>query len=204
MNDLHAPLGVDRDRPAADAGEGTTDIVVVCRANAARSPLVERLLRAALDAEAPGEHRVRSLGVRARAGEGMAAGARAVLDARGIPSSGHVATLATERSLAGADLVLTAEARHTDAVVRLRPGLLMKTFTVLEFAEVVQDAPDGLSTAELVRWASGRRPAVLLDDPRALDIADPVGPDAAARFADLERQLDEPVRAVVRALAGRR
>lgn len=181
---------------------GPVRVVVVCSQNVARSPLVERLLRSELEALAPDGFVVRSCGTRALDGRPMADGSRRILRSRGLVSDGFVSAPMTPELLLDADLVLTAEESHARQVVAVRPALLKKTFTVLEFAAIAAgtsiEAPDARA---FVRSASGAR--FVADDPASgeLDLADPVGSDASA-FVELERQLGDAAGVIARALVG--
>jgi protein-tyrosine phosphatase len=188
----------DQGVPAARADDRVR-IVVVCAANAARSPLVARLLQADLDARAPGRFAVSSGGVRVLAGTPMAEGARRILARRGLDGSGHRATPVTATDLRGAALVLTAEEAHAVAVLERAPALLNRTFTVLELAAIARrHRARGMDPARFLEQAGGMRAAVVSSGAE-LDLLDPVGGDPG-RFAALEDQLGDAVHVIADAL----
>ena len=91
-----------------------------------------------------------------------------------------------------ADLVLTMEAAHRTFILDDHPELFRKVFTLGQFAEAVEQAPEGLDRDELLaHLGAARRTA----DP-ALDVPDPYrrGPEAASECV---ARLDELLRAVL-------
>ena len=88
----------------------------------------------------------------------------------------------TAELIAAADLVLTATRAHRRVVLGELPEALRRTFTMCEFAHLVNgEVPADPSArpqtpAELVAWAASRRGSATLDD---YDIADPYGGPAA-------------------------
>lgn len=196
-----AGIAVPFDLPVQDV-TGPLDVVVVCTANVARSPLVERLLRSEFDALAPFSFTVRSCGTRAVAGRPMADGTRHILRSRGIRSDGFASRQLSAETLRTADLVLTAEVRHAEQVVDVSPGLLKKTFTVLELARIAAQNPiEAVDAREFIRRASALRFVAADADRATLDLTDPVGHDPSA-FVDLERQLGDAAGTIARALVG--
>jgi protein-tyrosine phosphatase len=70
------------------------------------------------------------------------------------------------------DLVLTATAAIRSRVLEDSPGALRRTFTVLEFAALLDVIPPESDPVVLVRTAAQERSRAELDD---YDIADPYG-----------------------------
>jgi protein-tyrosine phosphatase len=171
-------------------------VLVVCTANIARSPLAEVMLAAALAAP---DLRFASAGVQAREGdpaarEGLALGAE-----RGLDLSGHRSTPVSDEVLRGADLVLTMTEKHRDHCASMVPGAAERTFTLREFVRLLDDAslhvtfaagsPLGFRLAQLREAAHAARPRGLRPaEPE--DIADPIGRDEAA-WQTLVRDLEE-------------
>lgn len=169
-------------------------VLIVCTANVCRSPLVETLLRART-AGAPLMYD--SAGVLAAPG--------AAMDPRIVAAAGlsrslvshHRSRRLDEIALDRRDLVLTADRGHRRAVVQANPRVSKRTFTLREFARLVQatdldaalvDAPEhdrdrlGVVLSRLRDVRPANLPAVASDD----DLADPHG----GSDADYQRCLD--------------
>lgn len=162
------------------------EILVVCHANIARSPLAMALL----EAEA---HRrlgptadvwVRSAGVHALEGQPAAAESVRQADLRGLDLSRHRGAALTRRDVEGVDLVLTMTERQRSAAVRLCQAAHQRVFTLPEFARLCESVdPDELADADAavrervrraVTAAHRQRPRVPRpDEPE--DVADPFG-----------------------------
>lgn len=111
-------------------------VLFVCTGNICRSPLAEQLFRARMD-----ERGVRigasSAGTGARIGESMTPEAAALsLRYGGDPSSHSAAPIAVP-GVKAASLVLTASREHRSAVVSLLPRASRYTFTLREFARLI-------------------------------------------------------------------
>ncbi len=153
-------------------------ILTVCTANICRSPLMEILLRARLD---PERFAVASAGV--RGWDAAPVDSMVVLE---IARLGHDASVHRSRTLdvhhvEQAELVLTAAREHRASVLAMSPRALRKTFTLREFAALI----DGLgsdSLEDLVSDASRRRST----GPADVDVPDPYmrGPDVHRDVAD--------------------
>ncbi|GHH64243.1 hypothetical protein GCM10017673_06550 [Streptosporangium violaceochromogenes] len=160
--------------PHDDAG---FHILFVCTGNLCRSPLAERLARAAL-ARCP-RVRTASAGTHAAPGLPMAESARRVLVRLGGDPAGFASRPLTPELVAGADLVLTATARHRAEVVALHPPAATRAFTVVEFGALAEAVPAGAVAAHddpvrraraLVAEARALRGLVRVDRP---DVPDP-------------------------------
>jgi protein-tyrosine phosphatase len=190
------------DAPGTPAIVGRFDIVVVCRANEARSPLIERLLSAELDRLAPGDFRVTSCGTRARVGASAAHGTLELLRSHGIDASDHRARQLVPALVDDADLVVTAERSHSDQVLDLAPGLLKRTFTFLELAELAVHAETAaLAGPAFVERAAALRAGLGQDDGHPTDLDDPVSTVPGA-FELLDLRTQDAVDVIARALAG--
>jgi protein-tyrosine phosphatase len=104
-----------------------TSLLVVCVGNICRSPLGERMLRAALDARGA-DIAVSSAGLHALVGHRADSVASAVAKAHGLSLQGHRARQFTETLGRGHDMILVMEPRHKDAITHLSPALTGKTF----------------------------------------------------------------------------
>lgn len=130
----------------------TTDrlrVLTVCTGNVCRSPLAERLLQAGFDEICPDAVEVRSAGTHALIGAAAEPGSRAIASALGASLSGFAARQLTTPMLTQADLVLALSAEHRSLILELAPAAFRKTFTLREFARILQDGPqEALGGAE--------------------------------------------------------
>jgi len=158
-------------------------ILFVCTGNICRSPLAERLLKARLGA-AVGDRRgsfvVGSAGTHGWEGSAMDPSAAAELVRLGGDPTDFRGRQLTAQIIAGADLVLTATRAHRRVVLGELPEALRRTFTMCEFAHLVDggaaaDRDTTGTAAGLVAWAASRRGSATRDD---YDIADPYGASA--------------------------
>lgn len=165
-------------------------ILVVCTGNICRSAQAEQLIRARVAKDFSGLEPlvvVQSAGTNALVGSGMPTEAAALSADHGGSPSDHVAQQLTAEQVRGADLVLTMTVEHRSAVVRLVPRASRYTFTLNEFAALVEDAAQHTPTpaAEFfclhaveklrtaVTWTSARRGYLPLEETSAADIVDP-------------------------------
>lgn len=186
-------------------------LLFVCTANICRSPIAAELARLRIRAAGPlAEPRllVSSAGTLGRDGAAMDPRADALLRSLGVRPAAFSARTVTAALVATADLVLTAERRHLEAVVELRPGSHSRTFTILEFARLVDRLdPRRITGAcvvsravSLVREAAltrGTTPPAL---PGADDIPDPhrrTDEEYRACAATIERALRRPFRSIL-------
>lgn len=175
----------------SDATSLPIRILTVCTGNICRSPVAERLLQAGFDQVRPGAFRVRSAGTRAMVGEPAQPGSARIITTYGGTSEGFAARQLTPAILRDADLVLTMAARHRGEVLQLDPSLLRRTFTIREFARMLEtleereagqgdDGPGSPTEAELCAlWrglparAASVRHLALAADAAANDVVDP-------------------------------
>lgn len=147
-------------------------ILFVCTGNLCRSALAEWYLRSrAGDAVV-----VASAGVHAPPGYPMDPPTAQALRELGGDGSGHVSRLLAAGQVQDADLVLGAAVSHRDAVLRLVPGALTRTFAVKEFLRLAaQVMPPPREPGELVRAVAGQRGRAAAVAEYADDIGDPFG-----------------------------
>jgi protein-tyrosine phosphatase len=167
-------------------------VLFVCVGNVCRSPVGERLLAARLPVE---RFVVSSAGVGAMVGHAMSRYAADELRSYGGDPTGFAARQLTPDLLERSDLVLTATRELRSQVLAEAPGALRRTFTVLEFAALVQHA-EGSAPAELVSWAALHRSTAGAVDQ---DVPDPYrrGAEEHARSA---RLLDAAVQQIAKGL----
>ena len=115
------------------AGAGTTtDVLVVCEANRARSPVLAQLLRQEVERRGlGGQVRVLDAGVRAVPGEPVLPTVARAVRSLELGLEDHRSTL-LEPDVADPGIVLTMTEDERRALVRRRPALLDRTFTVRE------------------------------------------------------------------------
>ncbi len=159
-------------------------VLYVCTANICRSPMAERLVRAALSSRLgadAGQIGVTSAGVIGRDGGRMDSFAADVLRERGIDPEGFGGRLLRAEHIRESALVLVAAREHRSAVVRLVPRAVGRCFTLREFdryTATVDPAalPAGDPSARLaalVAEVGGRRGTLSPAAPGADDVADP-------------------------------
>ncbi|BCW79920.1 low molecular weight phosphatase family protein [Pseudarthrobacter sp902506025] len=112
-------------------------ILTVCTGNICRSPVAERLLQAGLDQVVPGGFQVASAGTRALVGEPMQPISADIVRTFGGDPEGFAARQLTPKILRGVDLVLTMTSGHRGEVLQLDASLLKRTFTIREFARML-------------------------------------------------------------------
>ncbi len=121
-------------------------ILTVCTGNICRSPVAERLLQAGLDQVLPGGFVVTSAGTRAMVGDPMQPLSGDIVRMFGGNPDGFVSRQLTSKILRGVDLVLTMTSGHRGEVLQLDASLLKRTFTIREFArmlDILDDRADG-------------------------------------------------------------
>ena len=128
-------------------------ILFVCIGNVCRSPVGERLLAARLPED---RFTVSSAGMRALVGYSMSEHAAAELVGYGGDPAGFAARQISQEIVEGSDLVLTATRSLRSDLLAEVPTALRRTFTVLEFAALLEQA-EGETPADLVRWAAAHR-----------------------------------------------
>ena len=141
-------------------------ILAVCTANICRSPMVEILLRQRLD---PDHFVVASAGVQGWDAAPVDSMVVLELERLGVRAEGFSSRALTDDMVENADLVLTATREHRSELLSRHPRALRRTFTLREFAELVENMVGMTSPAELVELAFRHR-SEAGDD---LDLPDP-------------------------------
>lgn len=149
------------------------EILVVCTGNICRSPAAEYLLRAVLDDSV----RVSSAGTGAVVGAPMDPQMVAQMP---VPSDDFRAAQLTPRMLEQAGLILALTREHRSRIVSTSPLALRRTFTLREFARILDlselgfGAPDaGAFLRDAVPLAARLRTSAPAASPDLDDIADP-------------------------------
>lgn len=124
--------------------------------------MAERLLQAGLDQVVPGGFQVSSAGTRALVGEPMQPISADIVRTFGGDPEGFAARQLTPRILRGVDLVLTMTSGHRGEVLQLDASLLKRTFTIREFARMLDVLAQRASGTDGQRAAGtdGQRAAV--------------------------------------------
>ena len=112
------------------------NVLTVCTGNICRSPIAEDLLRSRLQALGI-QSNVHSAGSSALVGRGMTPEAMKVAHRYGGAGENHEARQLTQELAASADLILTATREHRGAVVGLHPRAARYSFTLNQFARLV-------------------------------------------------------------------
>ncbi|MDR7083200.1 protein-tyrosine phosphatase [Arthrobacter ginsengisoli] len=171
-------------------------ILTVCTGNICRSPVAERLLQAGLDQVQPGAFEVRSAGTHAMVGDPIQPLSADIIRTFGGTPDGFAARQLTPRILRESDLVLAMTAKHRGAVMQLDASLLKRTFTIREFARMLQvleqrDAPAAVVDVpafwrELPARAGSVRHLALAPDAADNDVVDPYrrGPELYHQMED--------------------
>lgn len=171
-------------------------ILTVCTGNICRSPVAERLLQAGLDQVHPGAFEVRSAGTRALVGEPIQPLSADIIRTYGGTAEDFAARLLSPKILKESDLVLAMTAQHRGSVMQMDASLLKRTFTIREFARMLQvleqrDAPspaDDLAAfwQALPSRAASVRHLALAADASDNDIVDPYrrGPEVYDQMED--------------------
>jgi protein-tyrosine phosphatase len=171
-------------------------VLVVCTANVARSPLVAAMLAARL----PADVTVISAGVHAYAGAPAAEGSRMLAEARGLDLTHHRSEAVTADLIASSDLILTMSERQRDLCAPLAPRAASRVFTIRELARLVGSVDVSGGPTDPTARLAWLRDQAHLARPRALpamdpeDVDDPIRApwaDWEAMAAELEELLDQ-------------
>ncbi|AZZ49453.1 low molecular weight phosphatase family protein [Rathayibacter rathayi] len=128
------------DEPVAASAAPVFTVLSVCTGNICRSPMSEQLLRAALaEVTSPNGGPLfafTSAGVRTRPGLPMDPVSARFSTQHGGDPAAHSSAVLDEAVVGGADLLLTMTRDHLVDASRRFPSLLLRGFTLLEFARV--------------------------------------------------------------------
>lgn len=141
-------------------------ILMVCTGNICRSPYAEYILQDGFDRLAPGEFEVGSVGTMGLRQKPIQPPMDEFLAAKGIDASDFESRRMSAPIFKAADLILALTTEHRDEILALSPGSLQKTFTLTEFAALLENLTEAelekisaLSVSE--RWAWLIRHAVI-------------------------------------------
>lgn len=162
-------------KPAAETARGGV-ILFVCTANLARSPLAAELMQRGLTRHGGKDLRVESAGTQVMAGSRLPSVVLDVAQDHGIDLSGHKPRQVHKDTLARADLVIAMTEAHRASLVRLAPGAIPRTFTLLELRRLTETTTAGVlnNPAQMALAAHRARP-VTPPSSAPEDIDDPIG-----------------------------
>ena len=176
-------------------------VLTVCTGNVCRSPAAGLLLTHRLGDDP--EVLVTSACTAAPEGSPVSGPIAALLRADGIDPSGHRARWLTAAEVRSADLVLAMTKDHRSRAVSLFPAAVRRSFTLREFARIVDAIPatgiGGDTAAQRLRSLIAAAPFYRRggeDD----DIDDPYGLSAAvnaAIYAEIVESVDVITRAIL-------
>ncbi|MFN2518947.1 MAG: hypothetical protein ABR604_07885 [Jatrophihabitantaceae bacterium] len=157
----------------------TFTLLFVCTGNICRSPMAERLFRARTDPAGPWA--TVSAGTGGLTGWEMDGPSALVLRDLGGNGDEHRGQRLSPDLIAGADLILAAEAAHRAAIRQADPRAFGRSFTLREFGRLgagLGPLPQPPSADDLhlrVAQVAARRAATPAAGPALDDIADPYG-----------------------------
>ncbi len=170
-------------------------ILAVCTGNISRSPAVEYLLKDAL----PGVE-VRSAGVGAVVGAPVDPPVAEYLRGRGVAVDDFASRQLTPAMIVEADLVLALTRQHRARILELVPGAVRRTYTLREFARVLESLPEapgdgtpGERLAAVLPLVAAGRSLAPRGPAAGDDVEDPYGygPEVYRRsLADIQQAVD--------------
>jgi protein-tyrosine-phosphatase len=179
---------------ADDARAFAIDILTVCTANQARSPVAELLFRREADNRLGPDHGLvfRSAGVHAEGGAPLLATMAAALGRRGLNLDEYSSRPLRIEELDASRLVVTMTEEHRRDVNRRAPSLVGRTYTLRELDRLVSSAQwdaawDGADDA--IERLPRLRPLVPKTD-RHEDVVDPAGHSVGVAHAVLDELID--------------
>lgn len=147
-------------------------ILTICTGNICRSPLAEQMLRQGLATDTRFE--VGSAGLHAVVGAPMDPDAAVQLRAHGGDPSGLRGEQLTDGHANAADLLLTMTREQRDEVIRRHPTAMQRTFTLAEFAALLEKDPSSTNEQPRDRIAQAARSRAQVRLTRADDVRDPI------------------------------
>lgn len=171
-------------------------VLFVCTGNVCRSPMAELLFRGWANPAA--DVVVSSAGTEAMEGHGIDRSSASALGQLGIDPTQHRARQFEPWMATDADLILTAAREHRDAIISALPTLYKRTFTMKEFARLVNGIAPG-DPRSVVAAAAARRGQLIPDDPTEDDVRDPFR-GAIKHAKTIAEEITETVYATVAAL----
>jgi protein-tyrosine phosphatase len=119
--------------------------------------VAERLLQAGLDQVLPGAFEVRSAGTRAMVGDPIQPLSADIVRMYGGTDKAFAARQLTAKILRDTDIVLTMTSKHRGEVLQLDASLLKRTFTIREFARMLEALEERDAAAPTAEKAPGEK-----------------------------------------------
>jgi protein-tyrosine-phosphatase len=121
-----------------------TRVLFICTANICRSPMAEAIFRSHLQKEHPTwqEWQVESAGTWALDGKPASRNSQIVMARRGLNINAHRSRTVDEELMAGADLILTMEAGHKEALQLEFPFAAKRVFLLTEMVGQTESVKD--------------------------------------------------------------
>ena len=176
----------------------------MCHANHCRSPLIEHLLRQALDRDTKPSWTITSAGTHARPGLPCHPYIAKLLRKRGIETSDWTSSALDLERIDAADLILTAGLDQRRHVVNMSFAAVGRTFPLLAFAawldhDVHSEQP-AKTGAELVAKALHGRARTQPLAPAEQNLRDPIG-HGYRQFRYCARKVDKAIATIQSAVA---
>jgi protein-tyrosine phosphatase len=171
-------------------------VLYVCTGNVCRSPMAELLFRGWAHPDA--DVIVSSAGTEALEGHGMDRSSASALGQLGIDPTAHRGRQFEPWMATDADLILTASREHRDGIISALPTLYKRTFTMKEFARLVNGLGPG-DPRSIVAAAAARRGQSIPEQPEDDDVRDPYR-GAINHAKTIAEEITETVYATVAAL----
>jgi protein-tyrosine phosphatase len=130
---------------------GPLRVLFVCTGNICRSAIAEQAFRARYSGD---DIEFTSAGVGALVGRGMPEQAAEISRQLGGAPGEHVARQITKEMIADSDLVIALSREHRSEIVRTHPRSNRYTFTLREFARVLESYAGDAQAAPIPRTAS--------------------------------------------------
>lgn len=148
-------------------------ILIVCTANICRSPVAAALLRSRLRQRGLTDWGVRSVGTWAMVSRGASRYSIEVARRAGLDITDHRSTMVDESHLSDADLVLTMEVGHAEALRAEFPQFADKVYMIAEMVGRSYNIPDpyGGPLEEYERMYNGLSEVIDSGLDRIIDLA---------------------------------